>query len=227
MNINGCFYYKRTEHTLSVREFSPDEQFFGFCILKDFDAIYREELPRFRKEPEIYALPHSSTPKKTYLGLCRFGLLKEKEPKHIDKERKKHFNIYNKSVTLLSSEEDALEYMAFNTSKTYYKPYFIRMHGHECTIPEGYNLLGYDVVFPPACDGAFSLIYDCFFICKRYGCDENGKEFTEDFNRLNENGLFGNSTDAFEFMKHYLSFGKTDNASCYIYEIYGTKEKGI
>jgi len=218
--MNGCFYYNKDTHSLKPAEFSSDEQFFGFCVLKDYEVIYREELPRFRKEPKIYALPDSDTPKRTYKGLCRFGLLKEKEPRHIDRERKKEFNIYNKSVTLLPTEEAAAEYTALHTDMTYYRTYFIRMAGQEAAIPDGYSLIGYDAVFPPACDGAFSLVYDCFFICKRYGCDAEGCEFCEEFGKLNESGLFDCSEDAFEFMKHYLSLGRTDNAACLIYEIY-------
>lgn len=223
--MKGCFFYDKDTHTLRSADYKADEQFFGFCVLKDYGVIYKEELPRFRRGPEIYALPKGDTPKKVYSGLCRFGLLKEKEPKGVDKERKRDFAIYNKSVTLLPSEEDALEYISLHTDKSYYRPYFTRMHGRDDSVPCGYVFKGFDVVYPPACDGAFSLIYDCFFICKRYGCDFEGKELLSEFERLNSDGLFSTAEDAFEFMKHYLSLGRLQNSYCYIYEVYGKAEE--
>lgn len=218
--MTGCFYYNKNEHTLSEAEFAPDEQFFGFCILKDFELLYKEDHHRFRKEPKVYALPDSPEPVKMYNGLSRFGLLKEKDPKNTDRDEKKRFAIYNKSIALLPNEEDAETYKDLHTSKKCYSTHFIRMLGCSEQIPEQYSFIGYDVVYPPACDGAFSLIFDCFFICKRYGCDSDGVEFLSEFEKLNKNGLFDTSDDAFDFMQHYLSFGWIKNAYCYIYEIY-------
>ena len=72
---------------------------------------------------------------------------------------------------------------------------FVRAAGSDADIPYGLHFLGYDVCYPPGGDG-FSAICDCMFLCRWHGCDEAGTEFTDDFMRLNENGLFDSKQEA-------------------------------
>ena len=96
---------------------------------------------------------------------------------------------------------------------------FVRVAGSDADIPNGLNFLGYDVCYPPGGDG-FSAICDCMFLCRWHGCDEAGTEFTEDFMRLNENGLFDSEQEAESYLCHYAIQDWSETGDFCILEIY-------
>ena len=57
-------------------------------------------------------------------------------------------------------------------------------------------------------------------ICRWHGCDEEGTLFLEDFNKLNENGLFDHWQDAYDYLVKYLSEDWTERGTFGIYEVY-------
>ena len=96
---------------------------------------------------------------------------------------------------------------------------FVRAAGSDADIPYGLHFLGYDVCYPPGGDG-FSAICDCMFLCRWHGCDEAGTEFTDDFMRLNENGLFDSKQEAEIYLRHYAIQDWAETGDFCILEIY-------
>ena len=55
----------------------------GYCILTKYETLYRQELPRFRKDPlRIYALPYEDSPVQVYRGIGCEGTGGKYLPKH-------------------------------------------------------------------------------------------------------------------------------------------------
>lgn len=176
-----------------------------FCTEKIYEKLYAEELPRFMKNPiNIYALPYHEKPERLYRGMGRMGI---DEISDIDE-------------SVIFSEQEMLDYMELCENSEDYELIFVRLNGSDDKIPQDYIFIGYDVAYPPEVDGGFSIICDCMFICRWHGCDYEGTEFSEDFARLNSNGLFSSQQDAYNYMVHYLNQSWSERGIFGIYEIY-------
>ncbi len=175
-----------------------------FCIVRKYEDLYAEALPRFTKSKRTpYALPAANKAMHTYCGIDRDPL----------KYTPDDFHMY--------SYRDALTH--FNTlSKPDAELIFIRAVGCDAPIPEGMFLLGYDAAWTfglGICDG-FSAICDCMFLCRWHGCDKEGTEFSDDFRLLNSHGLFSCTAHAEKYLLHYLNQDWSEEGEYCIYEIY-------
>ena len=154
-----------------------------FSTEKKYSVLYREELPRFQKQPlNMYALPYSDEPVKIYNGLGRMGL---------DETGSLNPSVKELSTDdiecLMLDEKSALVFLSSCNNADEYELVWSKISGSNENIPDGYKFIGYDISYPPYCDGAFSIICDCLFICRWHGCDIEGTLFLDDFNKLNEN----------------------------------------
>ncbi|MBR6826035.1 MAG: hypothetical protein IKM59_05755 [Oscillospiraceae bacterium] len=220
-----CLLYRCEEPGVITEEEIPGSA--QFATAKKYRVLYAEELPRFLKQPlNIYALPFHPEPERMYCGTDRTGLHffdKQKwrlsrEQKALSKRLTEDFDFANE---LMKTETTALQYLSLYKSCEDYELIWVRIHGTEGEIPEGYSFAGYDVSYYP-CEswGAFSMINDCLFICRWHGCDMEGKLFLEDFHKLNQNGLFENWQDAYDYMLKYLKEDWTEKGEYCIFEIY-------
>ena len=100
-----------------------------------------------------------------------------------------------------------------------YEVIHFRAVGCDEVYPRDYAFLGYDVGYPASNTEAYSIICDCMFICRWHGCDEEGTLFVDDFSKLNENGLFDSSNDAYNYMVKYLNEDWSEKGDYYIYEV--------
>lgn len=188
-----CVIYS-CEDSDGIKELSLDEYQWPFissqfCIVKKYEYLYKEALPRFLKfEDTPYALPSKRKAMYVYKGIDR-------EPLEYTPD---DFHEY--------TEEKAVQYFA-SISRQDAELLFIRAAGCDDDIPDGLTLFGYDAAWVfghGVCDG-FSAICDCMFLCRWHGCDDEGKEFLSDFRLLNHNGLFNTAEDACAYLKHYLN----------------------
>lgn len=189
----------------------------GFSILNKYNVLYKEELKRFKKNPlKVYALPYSETPSRLYYGLDRTG------NRLIKRKLSAIFNAITVkcSSKIICSEDEAKLYLSCLKNEEDFEIVWFRIAGSNETIPDGYNFLGYDITEEPDETGAFSIINDCMFICRWHGCDEEGKLFQEDFAKLNENGLFVTSEDAYNYLTKYAMETCTETGAYGIFEIY-------
>jgi len=176
-----------------------------FCIVKNYETLYKDALPRFEKHKNTpYALPAKEKTMRTYKGIDRSPLQYTPDD----------FHEY--------SPEGAIQF--FNSiSNQEAELLFIRVAGCEDRIPNGLTLLGYDAAWifgHGTCDG-FSAICDCMFLCRWHGCDNEGTEFLSEFRKLNNNGLFNSADETDEYLIHYLSQDWAETGEFCIYEIYG------
>ncbi len=193
-----------------IKELSPKEYALPFttsqfCIVKKYDHLYEKELPRFVKHEETpYALPAKNKIMHIYNGIDREPL----------KYTPDDFHEYTESA--------AIQY--FNSlSKQETELIFIRITGCGDSLPDSFSFLGYDVAWLFGygdCDG-FSAICDCMFLSRWHGCDDERTEFKEEFQWLNNNGLFNNVDDARNYLIHYLNQDWSELGDYCIYEIYG------
>lgn len=197
-----------------------------FLVAKKYSVLYREELPRFRKSPlNIYGLPFFKTAKHVYHGIGRAEWLFCVGQKwFLSKEQKALVKALEKAdwdeSEILQDAESAECYRSMYKHAENYELIWARISGADERIPSGYRFLGYDISYPIDCGGAFSIICDCMFICRWRGCDEEGTLFLEDFNKLNENGLFDRWQDAYDYMVKYLNEDWTERDTYGIYEVY-------
>lgn len=201
-----------------------------FSVVKKYELLYKEALPRFIKNgnSNIYALPFSEAPKKVYKGLDRIGLdeneLYSKNDCLNEKQRailkQISNNYYYFCGIVFSREEEAEALLSCLRTAEDYELIWTRISGSEEEIPDGYRFAGYDIAYPPSVNGGFSIICDCMFICKWHGCDGEGTLFSEDFNKLNENGLFDSRGDAYSYMVKYLNEDWSERGEYGIYEVY-------
>lgn len=210
-----------------------DESFISsrFCIVKKYKTLYQEELHRFQnKLIPIYGLPFHKEPEHIYNGIGRIAkdtlYLKRKEYKKLSKEDKELYHRYKGYEIqiyfsdLFQKEDDAMKYLSFLSNRNNYEIVWTRIYGSNDTIPHEYHFIGYDVTYSPDCDGAFSIICDCMFICMWHGCDSEGTDFLSYFHKLNMNGLFNTVENALDYLQHYISFDWTERGQFYITEIY-------
>ncbi len=176
-----------------------------FCIVKKYDILYRNALPRFKEhEKTPYALPARYKVMRIYKGIDREPL--EYTPDNFHEYTQKSVIQYFDSI-----------------DKTDAELLFIRAAGCNDKIPSGLISLGYDTTWVfghGACDG-FSAICDCMFLCRWHGCDNEGTEFISEFQKLNNNGLFNSADDAEKYLTHYLEQDWAEQGAYCIYEIYG------
>lgn len=201
----------------------------GYCILKKYEILYREELPRFGKNPlRVYALPYEDSPVQAYRGIGCQGT-GEFLPMHkqvlLSKEDRKLFKTYQEyrieDYSLFDHQKDALRYQSFLKNKDDYIVAWVRIHGCETKPPEQYELLGYDISYPPEMQGSFSCICDCMFICQWHGCDPEGTLFLAHFNLLNQNGLFDTADVALDYLAAYIEPEWSERGEFCICEIFG------
>lgn len=190
---------------LSVNEYQYPFVSSQFCIVKKYETLYRDALPRFEKHGNTpYALPAKEKTMRIYKGIDR-------EPLEYTPD---DFHEY--------SPESALQFFG-SISKQDAELLFIRVAGSEDKIPDGLTLLGYDAAWVfghGICDG-FSAICDCMFLCRWHGCDNEGTEFLSDFQEINYNGLFNSAEETDKYLIHYLSQDWAEQGEYCIYEIYG------
>ncbi|NMP37540.1 MAG: hypothetical protein GX051_05375 [Clostridiales bacterium] len=121
---------------------------------------------------------------------------------------------------LMLDEKSALVFLNSCNNADRYELAWSKISGSNENIPNGYKFIGYDISYPPSCNGAFSIICDCLFICRWHGCDEAGTLFRDDFNKLNSNGLFDCFSDAYDYMIKYLNQDWTERGEYGIFEVY-------
>lgn len=204
----------------------------AFCVLRKYELIYKENLPRFSCPRQIYALPFGEKPFKVYLGTDREGAseyslgirsdLTDGERALLERMREQSGEL----GAMLRSEADAELFHGMLEATDEYELIHARCAGSDEPYPEDYAFLGYDVSYPVDCGGAFSIICDCMFICRWHGCDDEGTLFQEDFDKLNENGLFSSFDDAYAYMVKYLNEDWSERGDYSIFEIRGKTAKG-
>ncbi|MBQ9534287.1 MAG: hypothetical protein IJU78_00365 [Clostridia bacterium] len=200
-----------------------------FSVAKKYEILYAEELPRFRTNPLlIYGVPFFDTPKYRYLGLGRDGLsVYAPKAKFLTPAKRKLVRRIEESFIsgeefFLQSKDDAAAFLSIFRDAKKYELIWHRISGSSDTPPFGWRLLGFDISYcPDYWGGRFSMICDCMFICRWHGCDPEGILFREDFERLNENGLFSSHADAYKYMFKYLAEDWTERGDFGIFEIYG------
>lgn len=205
-----------------------------FVTAKKYDALYAEELPRFRKQPRnIYALPYDDQPSRIYNGTGRMGLdLGNKHRKRLAGEQrklaKKFLDDYNFADELMQTENTAQQFVSLFEESDQYELIWVRNSGTKRSAPEGFEFIGYDISYPCDYSGGFSIICDCLFICRWHGCDQEGVLFLPEFGKLNANGLFDDWQSAYEYMVKYLSEDWTERGTYCIFEVFRkpTREKG-
>ena len=195
-----------------------------FVKVMKYLPLYREELPRFRKDPaHIYGLPFYDTPEKEYRGTDRKG--DERWKLFFKKEQRKLSNVFindyvfpNKPV---QDEGFALQVLDLYRKRDQLELIWVRLTGSHEEIPKGYEFFGYDISYPPDFDGGFSMICDCMFICRWHGCDPEGTLFAEEFAKLNRHGLFDRKEDALAYLYKYAGEDWTERGWFGIFEVYG------
>ncbi|MBR5949738.1 MAG: hypothetical protein IKZ82_14000 [Clostridia bacterium] len=200
-----------------------------FSVVRKYELIYAENLPRFSCSRQIYALPFGEKPLKVYLGTDRDGAseysrgirknLTERERALLKRMHEQDGGF----CFILRSEAEAELFRGMLEAEDEYELIHVRSAGSDEPYPEGYELLGYDVSYAVDCGGAFSIICDCMFICRWHGCDDEGTLFQEDFDRLNDNGLFDSFDDAHAYMVKYLNEDWSERGKYSIFEVRGRK----
>lgn len=199
----------------------------AFCVVRKYELIYAENLPRFSCPRQIYALPFGKKPFKVYLGTDREGASEYSlgiRSDLTDGERALLERMHEQSGELgamLRSEADAELFHGMLEATDEYELIHARCAGSDEPYPEDYEFLGYDVSYPVDCGGAFSIICDCMFICRWHGCDDEGTLFQENFDKLNEHGLFSSFDDAYAYMVKYLNEDWSERGDYSIFEVRG------
>ena len=185
----------------------------GFCIVENYEHVYREELLRFNKVPGVkpYGIPYEDNVQKAYLGIGNFS----------NENSIQDLNFYSESC--LKPEHEVIEIKERLFSKKYCDVVWFKVYGSDAIAPDEYETCGYDITFTPNINGAFSIINDCMFICRWHGCDEEGTAFLDYFNMLNKNGLFDDINTALGYMKRYLSFDWSERGEYLICEVFRRK----
>ncbi|MBQ8323879.1 MAG: hypothetical protein IJX82_01865 [Clostridia bacterium] len=196
-----------------------------FVKVMKYLPLYREELPRFRKDPaHIYGLPFYDSPEKEYHGTDRrwerqrWRFFPKKEQKQIGNAYVREYLMPGRPVR---DEKFAMSYLQLLHRREDFELIWVRLTGSHEEIPAGYTFFGYDISYPPDFDGGFSMICDCMFICRWHGCDSEGTLFAEDFAKLNRHGLFDRKEDALEYLYKYAKEDWTETGWFGIFEVYG------
>lgn len=192
---------------ISIAKDDPDFLFSQSCIVYKYEYLYRKyedwyiQKHKQLREHAPYALPGKSKSIRVYNGLDREPLA------------------HSPGEAARCSYDEMLEIFQSLSGINDLEVIFVRAAGSDADIPYGLHFLGYDVCYPPGGDG-FSAICDCMFLCRWHGCDEAGTEFTDDFMRLNENGLFDSKQEAEIYLRHYAIQDWAETGDFCILEIY-------
>lgn len=190
--------------TISTEESEAPIVSSQYCVVYKYENLYEKAIPRFGQNTP-YALPGINKNMRIYNGIDR-------EPwVHTPDD----FDEY--------SEKDVVQFRDSLPQKDDLELLYIKMADCGDFVPENMSFLGYDAAYPfgrGSGDG-FSAICDCMFLCRWHGCDKEGVEFSQEFERLNDNGLFDKKEDAIKYLYHYLNQGWADTGEYCIYEIYG------
>ena len=185
--------------TLSQEE--ADFVFSQYFIVEKYEHLYEKNIKRFHSADTPYALPGKGKKVRPYYGFDR-------EPMRYTPDGAEQFSFGDISAAFRSlPEKDNCEII------------YVKVADSDADKPEGMSFLGYDACYPLDGDG-FSAICDCMFLCRWHGCDENGTEFLQEFEALNENGLFNSQEEAVRYLRHYLSQDWAESGEFCIVEIY-------
>ncbi len=204
-----------------------------FCTATKYSVLYKKERCEYKKHfPEFYAYPYSRKPKKIYNGIGRQGILVTAAPKSFLGKRQKEFREHIFKTALLErqdwdtppefmlKEDTAKAFLKLYSKSNDYELIWIKQSGTDEPVPAGYKFIGHDISYMPDESGAFSMIGDCLFIPRWHGCDKDGTLFLDDFANLNDNGLFDNWQDAYNYMIKYLNEEWAETGEYAIFEVY-------
>ena len=195
-----------------------------FSVVKKYPqlyAAYREQKENIRP---FYGHPYTEKIIKPYYGTDRSGgcLFRDELNKKIGfRERMLQFRLLHETnfKAGLKTEGDANRYLGLQEHPEEYEIIHTRLAGTTGFYPRNYAFLGYDVSYMTDADGAFSIISDCLFLPQWHGCDEDGTLFSEDYAKLNENGLFSNWDDAYAYLVKYRNEDWSEMGWFGIYEV--------
>ncbi len=195
-----------------------------FSVLKRYPllyAAYREEQKNIRP---FYGHPYTEHPEKVYNGTQREGpdvfhgelreptSFREKRLiRRIMRESRRH--------AALRTEADAMTAFNMLQHPEQYEIIHTKVAGSGDAFPQDWTFLGYDVSYEVGFDGAYSILCDCLFLPQWHGCDEDGTLFSEDYAKLNENGLFSNWDDAYAYLVKYRNEEWSEIGWFEIYEV--------
>ena len=209
----------------------------SFAIVKKYPILYAEHLKWFKKHisKHISGLPFDNTPDKFYRGADRegtsvYGLYNSEfrsKRSALEEQTITRLLENDNELSIVADEADAVLLHGLLQKRNEYELIYARPVGSSDDYPENYHFMGYDICYPVDCSGGFSIICDCLFICKWHGCDTDGTRFIEDFNKLNEYGLFDTVDDAYRYMVKYLNEDWSEKGRYCIYEIREKEGTGI
>lgn len=195
-----------------------------FSVVKQYPLLYAAYREQNEKIRPFYGHPYSGQIKKTYYGTDRSGgclfrdALKKKTGLR-DRMLLLRLQHETKSKAGLKTGADANRYLGLQEHPEEYEIIHTRIAGATGVFPENYEFLGYDVSYIVYADGAFSIICDCLFLPQWHGCDEDGTLFSEDYAKLNENGLFSSWDDAYAYLVKYRNEDWSEMGDFAIYEV--------
>ena len=181
-------------------EYSPMQ----FCIVKKYEKLYEKEYDRFKDiDCTPYALPGKNKNIQKYNGINR-------EPNEFTPDDMDEYSIEKVLNYYRTLDNQDIELI------------FYRIDGYEKKVPKGLKFIGYDIgyLYGKGNGDGFSIICDCMFLSRWHGCDYEGIEFKNEFDMLNENGLFDNKEEATSYLYHYINQDFAERGSFCIYEIY-------
>ena len=195
-----------------------------FSVVKEYPLLYAAYREQNEKIRPFYGHPYTEQIKKTYYGTDRSGgclFRDELKKKYGLRDRILLFRLRHETNVRagLKTEADANRYLELQEHPEEYEIIHTRLAGTTGAFPENYELLGYDVSYIVEHEGAFSIICDCLFLPQWHGCDEDGTLFREDYEKLNENGLFSSWDDAYAYLVKYRNEDWSEMGDFAIYEV--------
>ena len=175
-----------------------------FLILKKFPLLYEAYRSKHPDICPFYGHPDTDSPQKMYLGTDREGVdgFSDELKKPRDFREEQLITRMENDVPL-TVERELETVFAMLKHPEQYERMHVRIAGTNLLYPEDYAFLGYDVSYEARTGSAFSIICDCLFLPQWHGCDEDGTLFSDDYAKLNENGLFSNWDDAYAYLVKY------------------------
>ncbi len=180
-----------------------------FAIVKRYPQLFRAYRAERQKIRPFYGHPYTDRIVKPYCGTDREGFdfysgNNLREPRNASEEtllsRMRNEGIADPA---LKTEADAETAFGMLRRPEDFEILHVRLAGTDDAYPADWEFLGYDVGYTVLCTGAFSIVGDCLFLPTWHGCDDEGTLFSEDYGRLNENGLFSDWDDAYAYLVKY------------------------
>ena len=195
-----------------------------FSVVKQYPLLYAAYREQKEKIRPFYGHPYTEQIRKPYYGTDRSGgcLYRDELNRKIGfRDRLLQFRLLHETNFRagLKTEADANRYLELQEHPEEYEIIHTRLAGMTGAFPKNCEFLGYDVSYPIDADGAFSIICDCLFLPQWHGCDGDGTLFSEDYEKLNENGLFSNWDDAYRYLVKYRSEDWSEMGEFAIYEV--------